>query len=100
MGKRHLKKGIDKVDWRFAVKAKKSAFTARAKVLCNVKSNDLVSVYFSGVISDVVEDHARVHFAGSTKDDDIWIETNSTDLYLDGGSLESNQDELERNRIF
>jgi len=79
----------DKLDWRLAVHARKSAFGPRTKVLCNVKSNDLDDVFFSGVISCVVEDHARVHFAGSTKNEDIWIQTNSCKLYLDGGALES-----------
>jgi len=97
--KKYMKKGADNVDWRLAVKAKKSAFCARAKVLCNVRSNDLVDVYFSGMISDVVEDHARVHFAGSSKNEDIWIQTNSTKLFLDGGSLESTQDKSKTKRM-
>lgn len=90
--KKSSKKGPVKNDWRLALNARKSAFCPRTKVLCNVKSNDLDDVFFSGVISCVVEDHARVHFAGSTRNEDIWIQTNSCKLYLDGGSLESTQE--------
>jgi len=90
--KKSTKKGPEQNDWRLAVNGRKSAFSPRTKVLCNVKSNDFDDVFFSGVISCVVEDHARVHFAGSSKNEDIWIQTNSCKLYLDGGSLESTQE--------
>jgi len=75
-----------KLDWRIAINARKSAFCPQTKVLCMVKLNDLDNVNFSGVISCVVEDHARIRFAGYSKNEDIWIETNSCKLYLDGGS--------------
>jgi len=90
--KKSIKNIIAKNDWRLAVNARKSAFSPRTKVLCLVKSNDFADVYFSGVISSVVEEHARVHFAGSSKNEDIWIQTDSCKLYLDGGSLESTQE--------
>ena len=76
-------------DYRLALRVKKSSFNDRRQtpVLC-VLECDSNYHYFAGTVNAVVEDHARIHFAGTSKEDDIWMDVGSDMLFLDGGSCE------------
>lgn len=74
-------------DFRWALKPKKSALVPRKSVLVRLKSPDTgEECFFSGVIVAVMEDHCKVHFAASSKSEDLWIPIISNRLFLDGGS--------------
>jgi hypothetical protein len=45
---------------------------------------------FAGTITEVSEDHVRVHFDGLPKKDDVWMPLDSPKLFLDGGRWEEN----------
>lgn len=79
----------EKDDFRLAMRFKKSVALQKKQtpVLCLLEAGDDYH-YFAGNIVAIIEDHARIHFAGTTKDDDIWISVDSDMLFLDGGSCE------------
>jgi jumonji domain-containing protein 2 len=77
---------IKGADFRWALKPKKSALVPRKSVLVRLKSPDTgEQCFFSGVIVAVMEDHCKVHFAASSKSEDLWIPIISNRLFLDGG---------------
>jgi jumonji domain-containing protein 2 len=86
--KRKRKKN-EKEDFRLAMKLKKSMLSQKKhiSVLCLLECGKEYN-YFAGNITAIVEDHARIHFAGTSKDDDIWMEVGSDMLFLDGGPCE------------
>lgn len=57
----------------------------QTRVICLLDTDDDEECYFTGVVVDVVEDHAKIHFAGTTKSEDIWLTLDSGKLFLDGG---------------
>lgn len=74
-------------DFRWALKPKKSALVPRKSVLVRLKSPDSGDeCFFSGVIVSVMEGHCRVHFAASSKSEDLWVPIISNRIFLDGGS--------------
>jgi len=96
--KKRKKKRIEKDNWRVALKAKKSSLRDKTKVICEVKVDGSKNAFFSGVITNVVDEHVRVHFDGTNKVDDIWIQLDSRNIYLDGGSRDSPLQELEKKK--
>jgi len=85
-------------DWRMALKVRASTFTPQTPVLCfipceldignidgTINSGKESEKFFCGTITQVVEGHARIHFAGTTRKEDIWLPTNSPRMFLDGG---------------
>lgn len=83
------KKRTEKEDWRLALRAKSALFTPQTQVLCFLDCDDdeygRKEKCFTGVIAQVVEGHARIHFAGLHRKEDIWMPINSPKLFLDGG---------------
>jgi len=79
------KKQIDSEDFRLALPLKPSHLSLQTPVLCLLECDDGNECYFSGSIVDVVDDHAKIHFTGSTRNDDVWLGIGSGKLYLDGG---------------
>uniref|UniRef100_A0A7S2N1K5 JmjC domain-containing protein n=1 Tax=Helicotheca tamesis TaxID=374047 RepID=A0A7S2N1K5_9STRA len=81
--------------WRLALKVKAATFTPQTPVICYVscevgekgvrQKTGEENKFFCGTIKQVVEGHARIHFAGTGRKEDIWIATNSPRLFLDGG---------------
>jgi len=102
------RKKNDEEEWRLAKplnpsssskkKLKKHKTKLETKVLCllpgkaiDIDSNDGEEdeQCFAGVIKELNEGYYRVHFAGLKKEDDVWIESTSTKLFLDGGKWEA-----------
>merc|ERR1712218_240837 len=65
------KKKNEKDDFRLAMRLKKSMLSQKKQiaVLCLLECGK-ESNYFAGNITTIVEDHVRIHFAGTSKDDD------------------------------
>jgi hypothetical protein len=57
----------------------------QTQVICLLDTDNDIECYFAGVIVDVIENHAKIHFAGSTRNEDVWLTINSGKLFLDGG---------------
>ena len=83
------KKDDDGPDFRLAMKIKKASLCQKKQtpVLCLLECGSDYN-YFAGNVTALVDDYARIHFAGTTREDDIWIEVDSGMLFLDGGSCE------------
>ncbi len=83
------KKKHEKDDFRIALKMRKSSLCHKKQtaVLCLLECGQEYH-YFAGNVSAIVEDHARIHFVGSSRGDDIWLPIDSENLFLDGGSCE------------
>jgi jumonji domain-containing protein 2 len=79
------KKMIEMEEYHFAMPMKVSNMKPQTQVLCLLDTDNDVECYFAGVIVDVVEQHAKIHFAGSTRDEDVWLTIDSGKLFLDGG---------------
>jgi len=78
-----------KEDWRLAIRASKASIVPRAKVLCFItdrKENTNPNQCFSGVVDELMDGHARIHFAGLRREEDIWVQVTSSKLFLDGGA--------------
>eukprot|EP00551_Chaetoceros_affinis_P005460 CAMPEP_0203668398 /NCGR_PEP_ID=MMETSP0090-20130426/5032_1 /ASSEMBLY_ACC=CAM_ASM_001088 /TAXON_ID=426623 /ORGANISM="Chaetoceros affinis, Strain CCMP159" /LENGTH=1263 /DNA_ID=CAMNT_0050532819 /DNA_START=148 /DNA_END=3939 /DNA_ORIENTATION=+ len=86
------KKKYEEDDYRIALKLKKSSLCQKKQtpVLCLLESGPEYH-YFAGNVSAIVEDHARIHFVGTSKCDDLWIPTDSENLFLDGGRWEEHK---------
>ena len=84
----HKKKQI-KDQWRLALKVRQDLLIRNTSVLCiqNCEHDDgkECEQYLSGKITEVVDNHVRVHFHGMLKDADIWISRDSESIFLDGG---------------
>jgi jumonji domain-containing protein 2 len=83
----------DEDDWRMALRVKASMFTPGTPVLCflpgdNGPGSEMKEKYFTGTVSQVVERHARCHFANTPRKDDIWLAVDGHQLFMDGGSAE------------
>jgi len=83
------KKKHQKDDFRIALKLKKSSLCQKKQtpVLCLLECGPEYH-YFAGNVTSIVEDHARIHFVGSSRGDDVWLPTDSESLFLDGGPSE------------
>ncbi len=55
-------------------------------MLCLLETDQYTECYFAGSIVDVVEKHAKIHFMGSSRSEDVWLTVDSGYLFLDGGS--------------
>jgi len=90
MSSKKKKKKLEVNDFRIALKVKKKSCFCTNKqtpVLCLLET-EAGQQYFAGNVISTVEDHVRIHFAGTSKSDDIWMEIDSDQLFLDGGSHE------------
>jgi len=66
--------------------AKKSSFTLQKPVLCALRSeNDEEKQYFTGTVVSIVEGYVRIHFSGTSGNDDVWMPFNDHNLFIDGG---------------
>lgn len=79
------KKQLDFEDFRLALPMKPSHLSLQVSVLCLLECDSGNECYFAGTIVDVVDNHAKVHFTGSTRNDDVWLSIESGKLFLDGG---------------
>jgi len=77
-------------------KNKKFQTQLETKVLCLLPGRAMSSnndeedeQCFAGVIKELSEGYCRIHFAGLKKEDDVWIESTSHKLFLDGGKWEA-----------
>mmetsp|Transcript_29395 Transcript_29395/g.44866 ORF Transcript_29395/g.44866 Transcript_29395/m.44866 type:complete len:726 (-) Transcript_29395:250-2427(-) len=82
------KKNINFEDFRLAQKMKVSLFRTQTAVLCLLECDGGNEAYFAGSIVDIVDDHAKVHFSGSTRSEDVWLSIGSKKIFLDGGHVE------------
>jgi len=80
--------------YRLALKVKQTVFIRNTNVLCIQPCDDDDDEndegqggenFFSGKITNVVENHVRIHFHGMVKDADVWMTKDSDSLFLDGG---------------
>lgn len=83
------KKAVVTEEFKRALPIRFAHLAPNVKVICLLECDDGVECYFSGVITDVVENHAKVHFTGSAKSEDIWLTVDSGQLFLDGGTVDS-----------
>ena len=79
-------------EWRLAKRVSPGRFVPNAQVICMVEcrdddehSSDSDYEFFTGTVVTVVDGHAKVHFLGLGKKDDMWFEQDSDHLFLDGG---------------
>lgn len=80
------KKAAEKEEKRHTAMPMKAVhMKPQTRVICLLDTDDGEECYFTGVVVDVVEDHAKIHFAGTTKREDIWLTLDSGKLFLDGG---------------
>lgn len=79
------KKLIEMEEYHIAIPMKASNMKPQTQVICLLDTDNDIECYFAGVIVDVVEKHAKIHFAGSTRNEDVWLTINSGKLFLDGG---------------
>lgn len=103
-----------KEQWRLALKVRRDVFIRNTSVLCiqncerdddnNDDGDDDDSVqsksFFWGKITEVVDDHVRVHFPGMLKDADVWMTRDSDNLFLDGGPEEPPMKKAKPKRLF
>lgn len=83
-----MKKAVETEEFKKAIPIKYSNLAPHVKVICLLECDDGEESYFSGVITDVVESHAKVHFSGTSKSEDVWLTVESGQLFLDGGVVE------------
>ena len=90
-------------DLRLACLGKPSKFVKHTHIICLLSLHDLAVdsqekdssekegygnenlSYFTGVVTSVADGHVRIHFDGTTKKHDMWLDAKSPNLYLDGG---------------
>mmetsp|Transcript_25114 Transcript_25114/g.38679 ORF Transcript_25114/g.38679 Transcript_25114/m.38679 type:complete len:641 (-) Transcript_25114:528-2450(-) len=86
--KKTSKKRI-KEDWRLAVRGSKASILPRTKVLCFItdqKGSTNANQCFAGTVDELMDGHARIHFAGLRREEDIWVALTSPKIFLDGGA--------------
>lgn len=79
------KKMIEMEEYHIVMPMKASNMKPQTQVICLLDTDNDIECYFAGVIVDVIENHAKIHFAGSTRNEDVWLTINSGKLFLDGG---------------
>lgn len=89
--KRNIKE-VEEDDYRKAMPIKPSDLKPQTSVICLLETVNEVECYFRGSIVDVVERHAKIHFAGSSRREDVWLMLDSGKLFLDGGSTTKPKD--------
>lgn len=80
---------VETVDFRLAKPMKISNLIPQTRVICLLETDSGGECYFGGSIADVVERHAKIHFSGSSRNEDIWLTIDSGKLLLDGGAIAS-----------
>jgi len=86
-GKRKRKgKELEQDHYRLAIPIKASGLKPQTRVICLLETDKNVECYFRGSIVDVVERHAKIHFSGSSRNEDVWLTIDSGQLFVDGGS--------------
>lgn len=91
-------------EWRFAKRARPSAFVQNAEIICYIECDNSVDGeeegkdydFLCGTIVKVLDGFVKVHFNGLNRRDDQWFEQDSEHLFLDGGLAdppESDSDE-------
>ena len=85
-------KDIESESYHLAVPMSASQMKPRTNVICLLDTDNDVQCYFAGVIVDVVEDHAKIHFAGSIRSEDVWLAIESGTLFVDGGASDHPKD--------
>jgi len=69
-----------------AFRVRSSLFVTQTPVICLLPcENSAGDKFFAGMISDIVEGHARIHFANTGRKEDIWMTADSPKLFLDAG---------------
>ena len=82
--------------WHLAKSGGRKSLRPAVKVLCivsvdpdgerNIDSEEIEDEQcFSGIITEVRDDHVRIRFDGLSKKEDSWISIESPKLFLDGG---------------
>jgi jumonji domain-containing protein 2 len=93
--------------WHLAKPGSRNSLRPSTKVLCIMPAVIPVSLLnddsseeetedeqcFAGVITEVRDDHVRVHFVGLSKKEDSWMTIESPKLFLDGGQWAEDIDE-------
>jgi hypothetical protein len=74
-------------DRRLARICGKSTYVVGTPVICLLPSCDQELKYHSGVIEKCFEGNVKVHFDGSSRNNDMWIPLDSKNLFIDGGSI-------------
>ena len=83
------KKKDKKDDWRLALRVKPVTLNPQTPVLCCMScENQAGDNFFSGVITDVVEGHVRIHFTGTGRKEDVWMTSDNPKIFLDAGPEE------------
>jgi len=82
---------IESESYHSAAPMKSSHMKPQTNVICLLDTDNDVQSYFAGVIVDIVEEHAKIHFAGSRVSEDVWLTIDSGKLFLDGGVAEGVQ---------
>ena len=96
--RKRSKKQSDEEVWHLAKPFGRKSLRPSVKVLCIISAvadgaQDEDEQCFSGVITEVRDDHARVHFEGLSKREDTWMSMDSPKLFLDGGKWGEEVDE-------
>ena len=83
-------KNVPKEEWRIAKPGSARSLTVERKVLVllpgkEVGDDEDEEQCFVGEIVEVADGCCRVHFAGLTREEDVWIEQDSPKIFLDGG---------------
>jgi hypothetical protein len=81
--------------WRLAKPVGRKLLKPLTRVLCIVPTivegnqeddeDEEDEQCFAGAVTEVTDDHVRVHFDGLPKKDDLWMSMQSPKLFLDGG---------------
>ncbi len=116
---RKKSKGRNMYCWHRAFVAGKHRYRAGVKVLCLLEAVDLDLggfikeedpiihlppiggagvIWFSGTIKSIADGHARVHFEGQNKEEDIWAEIGGQDMMIDLGSQKEKQTKRKRDK--
>ncbi len=82
--------GSNKEVWHLAKPVLRKMLKVQSKVLCIVpvakaELDDEDEECFRGTITEISQDHVRVHFDGLQRKEDIWIPMSSAKLFIDGG---------------
>lgn len=78
-------KEIKSESFHLAMPMSAAQMKPRTKVICLLDTDNDFQCYFAGIIVDVVEDYAKIHFAGSVRSEDVWMPIESGTLFVDGG---------------
>jgi hypothetical protein len=79
-----------KEEWRIAKPGSARSLTVERKVLVLLPGKEVgvdedEEQCFVGEIVEVADGCCRVHFAGLTREEDVWIQQDSPKIFLDGG---------------